>query len=242
MGHAFVSFGRIVANRVVEEVKDIEARVEDELAIRARGNYIPNSVKDEDRLAPEEVFVGGGGKGGQRGSAAGNVKADDELTKEERKAARAKRKRKSKAVREEKDRVKSKREREREARSTRRKRRLASCARLPRWPCSPSVRRLENPNPTFPNRAKSLACSKTRRRPTPREAGPRKRANLIRRRTNHLSNSRRRSVQPCSSTYRKTPSPRRDAETPRRRDRAPPETDTTALARASRARIHVARA
>ena len=100
---------------VVEEVKDIEARVEDELAVRARGNYIPNSVKDEDRLAPEEVFVGGGGKGGQRGSAAGNVKADDELTKEERKAARAKRKRKSKAVREEKDRVKSKRDREREA-------------------------------------------------------------------------------------------------------------------------------
>ena len=100
---------------VVEEVKDIEARVDEELAIRARGNFVPNSVKNEDRLAPEEVFVGGGGKGGQRGSAAGNVKADDELTKEERKAARAKRKRKSKAVREEKDRVKSKRDREREA-------------------------------------------------------------------------------------------------------------------------------
>ena len=65
--------------------------------------------------APEEVFAGGEGAGGMRGSAAGDIKADGELTKEDRAAARAKRKRKAKAVGNEKERVKVKREREKEA-------------------------------------------------------------------------------------------------------------------------------
>ena len=55
------------------------------------------------------------GRGGARGSAAGDVKADAELTKEDRKAARAKRKRKAKAVGNERERAKAKREREKEA-------------------------------------------------------------------------------------------------------------------------------
>jgi len=99
----------------VEEPKDIEARIDRELALRAQGNLVPATFNETTHQAPEEIFAGGDGKGGQRGSAAGNVKADDELTKEERKAGRAKRKRKSKAVREERDRVKSQRDRQREA-------------------------------------------------------------------------------------------------------------------------------
>jgi U3 small nucleolar RNA-associated protein MPP10 len=99
----------------VEEPKDIEARIDRELALRAQGNLVPATFNETTHQAPEEIFAGGDGKGGQRGSAAGNVKADDELTKEERKAGRAKRKRKSKAAREERDRVKSQRDRQREA-------------------------------------------------------------------------------------------------------------------------------
>jgi len=100
---------------LVEDVKAIEERVERDLAIRALGTVVPMSLKEEDRLAPEEIFAGGGGKGGQRGSAAGFIKADEELTKEERKAGRAKRKRKSKAVRDQKELEKARRDREREA-------------------------------------------------------------------------------------------------------------------------------
>lgn len=99
----------------VEEPKDIEARIDRELALKAQGNLVPATFNEANHQAPEEIFAGGDGKGGQRGSAAGNIKADDELTKEERKAGRAKRKRKSKAVREEKERVKSQRDRQREA-------------------------------------------------------------------------------------------------------------------------------
>ena len=99
----------------VEDPKDLEKKIDRELAARAKGDIVPVTFDESKRLAPEEVFAGGEGKGGQRGSAAGAVKADDELTKEERKAGRAKRKRKSKAVQEEKDRVKAKRERAREA-------------------------------------------------------------------------------------------------------------------------------
>jgi hypothetical protein len=99
----------------VEEPKDIEARIDRELALKAQGNLVPATFNEATHQAPEEIFAGGDGKGGQRGSAAGNIKADDELTKEERKAGRAKRKRKSKAVREEKDRIKSQRDRQREA-------------------------------------------------------------------------------------------------------------------------------
>jgi len=99
----------------VEEPKDIEARIDRELALKAQGNLVPATFDEANHQAPEEIFAGGDGKGGQRGSAAGNIKADDELTKEERKAGRAKRKRKSKAVREEKERVKSQRDRQREA-------------------------------------------------------------------------------------------------------------------------------
>ena len=75
----------------------------------------PLMASEASRAAPEEVFAGGEGAGGVRGSAAGDVKADAELTKEERKAARAKRKRKGKAVSNERERVKAKREREKEA-------------------------------------------------------------------------------------------------------------------------------
>jgi U3 small nucleolar RNA-associated protein MPP10 len=75
----------------------------------------PLMVSEASRKAPEEVFAGGEGAGGARGSAAGDVKADAELTKEDRKAARAKRKRKAKAVGNERERVKAKREREKEA-------------------------------------------------------------------------------------------------------------------------------
>ena len=46
-------------------------------------------ASEASRKAPEEVFAGGGGAGGTRGSAAGAVKADGELTKEDRKASRA---------------------------------------------------------------------------------------------------------------------------------------------------------
>ena len=99
----------------VEDPKDLEKKIDRELAARAKGNIVPLTFDESKRLAPEEVFAGGEGKGGQRGSAAGAVKADDELTKEERKAGRAKRKRKSKAAQEEKDRVKAKRDRAREA-------------------------------------------------------------------------------------------------------------------------------
>ena len=99
----------------IEEPKDIEERIDRDLAARAAGNVVPSTFKEDDGLAPEEIFVGGGGKGGQRGSAAGFLKADEELTKEERKAGRAKRKRKSKAVHEEKEVAKAKRDREREA-------------------------------------------------------------------------------------------------------------------------------
>ena len=99
----------------VEEPKDIEERIARQLQSRAAGDQVPMSFNEEQRQAPEEIFAGGDGKGGVRGSAAGALKADEELTKEERKAGRAKRKRKSKAVREEKERVKSKRDREREA-------------------------------------------------------------------------------------------------------------------------------
>ena len=99
----------------VEEPRDIEERITRQLEIRAAGDEVPLAFNEEQRQAPEEIFTGGDGKGGVRGSAAGAIKADEELTKEERKAGRAKRKRKSKAVREEKDRVKSKRDREREA-------------------------------------------------------------------------------------------------------------------------------
>ena len=65
--------------------------------------------------APEEVFVGGDGKGGTRGSAAGDVKADGELTKDDKKSQRAKRKRKAKAVGNEHERKKVKREKDKEA-------------------------------------------------------------------------------------------------------------------------------
>ena len=75
----------------------------------------PLAASDAARRAPEEVFAGGEGAGGARGSAAGDVKADAELTKEDRKAARAKRKRKAKAVGNERERAKAKREREKEA-------------------------------------------------------------------------------------------------------------------------------
>ena len=75
----------------------------------------PLAASDAARQAPEEVFAGGEGAGGARGSAAGDVKADAELTKEDRKAARAKRKRKAKAVGNERERAKAKREREKEA-------------------------------------------------------------------------------------------------------------------------------
>ena len=99
----------------VEEPKDIEERIARQLASRAEGNKLPLSLNDAQRVAPQELFAGGDGKGGVRGSAAGAIKADDELTKEERKAGRAKRKRKSKAVRDEKDRVKRKRDRAQES-------------------------------------------------------------------------------------------------------------------------------
>ena len=75
----------------------------------------PLAASGASRAAPEEVFAGGEGAGGVRGSAAGDVKADAELSKEDRKAARAKRKRKAKAVGNERERVRTKREREKEA-------------------------------------------------------------------------------------------------------------------------------
>jgi len=48
--------------------------------------------------APQEVFKGGDGRGGVRGSAAGQVADDGELTKSDRKRIRAKKKRKVKKV------------------------------------------------------------------------------------------------------------------------------------------------
>ena len=75
----------------------------------------PAMASDASRKAPEEIFAGGEGRGGARGSAAGDVKSEGELSKEERKAARAKRKRKAKAVGEERERVKAKRARAAEA-------------------------------------------------------------------------------------------------------------------------------
>ena len=71
----------------------------------------PAMASEASRKAPEEVFAGGGGAGGTRGSAAGAVKADGELTKEDRKASRAKRKRKAKAVGQERERIKTKKAR-----------------------------------------------------------------------------------------------------------------------------------
>ena len=78
----------------------------------------PAMASEASRKAPEEVFAGGGGAGGVRGSAAGNVKSEGEMTQEDRKAARAKRKRKSKASGLEKERVKTKRGRVTEAKET----------------------------------------------------------------------------------------------------------------------------
>ena len=75
----------------------------------------PAMASDASRKAPEEIFAGGENQGGVRGSAAGDVKSEGELSKEERKAARAKRKRKAKAVGEERERVKAKRARAAEA-------------------------------------------------------------------------------------------------------------------------------
>ena len=75
----------------------------------------PAMASDASRKAPEEIFAGGENRGGARGSAAGDVKSEGELSKEERKAARAKRKRKAKAVGEERERVKAKRARAAEA-------------------------------------------------------------------------------------------------------------------------------
>ena len=75
----------------------------------------PAMASDASRKAPEEIFAGGENRGGARGSAAGDVKSEGELSKEERKAARAKRKRKAKAVGEERERVKVKRARAAEA-------------------------------------------------------------------------------------------------------------------------------
>ena len=68
-------------------------------------------MSEASRKAPEEVFAGGGGAGGVRGSAAGDVKAEAELTKTEKKAMRAKKKRKNKAAGQERERVKTKRAR-----------------------------------------------------------------------------------------------------------------------------------
>ncbi|GBG78326.1 hypothetical protein CBR_g26354 [Chara braunii] len=57
----------------------------------------PIAVTDADMLAPEELYEAGGGAGGVRGSAAGEVIVEGELTREDRKRLRAKRKRKQKA-------------------------------------------------------------------------------------------------------------------------------------------------
>ena len=75
----------------------------------------PAMASEASRKAPEEVYAGGGGAGGVRGSAAGDVKADGELSKEEKKSLRAKKKRKNKAAGLEKERLKTKRARVTEA-------------------------------------------------------------------------------------------------------------------------------
>ena len=83
-------------------VEDIAVKV-DAPALEVE-EVAPAMASEASRKAPEEVFAGGGGAGGTRGSAAGAVKADGELTKEDRKASRAKRKRKAKAVGQERER------------------------------------------------------------------------------------------------------------------------------------------
>ncbi len=90
-------------------VEDIAVKV-DAPALEVE-EVAPAMASEASRKAPEEVFAGGGGAGGTRGSAAGAVKADGELTKEDRKASRAKRKRKAKAVGQERERIKTKKAR-----------------------------------------------------------------------------------------------------------------------------------
>eukprot|EP00899_Mesostigma_viride_P025238 jgi/Mesvir1/589/Mv02031-RA.1 len=95
LSHFFFSPKPVIEDMGVRE--DVPALAMEEVA--------PVTASTASMLAPEEVFKGGDGKGGAHGGAAGALKGPDELTREERRAARQKRKRQARGEREEKDRT-----------------------------------------------------------------------------------------------------------------------------------------